>query len=239
MTMNAPAIISAGGSCAFQPLAASSFSGILAGVGATSIARSSSREYRMFAAVPLVFAAQQAAEGVVWLTIGQPSHATLDRLAVTAFLGFALVIWPTWLPFSLRLVEQDPARRRALTGLVRVGAIISMSAAALLIFWRPAASIVGHSIHYDYGGSSDLPRRLFVLLAYLVPTIVPLFVSTRNLARTIGVTLAVSWILTLVIQRNALTSVWCFFAAILSGLVVIAVGRPERSSSIGSLVPVP
>jgi uncharacterized membrane protein len=218
--------------------AAGSFvvSGILSGVGATSIGRSSSPAYRMFAAVPLIFAAQQAAEGVVWLTIDQPAHATLHRLAVTAFLGFALVIWPTWLPFSLRLVERDPSRRRALSVLVRVGVIVAVSAAALLTFWRPVAGIVGHSIHYDYGGSSDLPRRLFVLLAYLVPTIVPLFVSTRSLARTIGVTLAVSWILTHVIQRNALTSVWCFFAAILSGLVVIAVGRPERSSAIRSLI---
>jgi hypothetical protein len=179
----------------------------------------------MFAAVPLIFAAQQAAEGIVWLTIGDSSHPALHRLAVSAFLGFALVIWPAWVPASLRLVERNASRRRALTVLAWIGGAVSASSAVLLTFWRPAATIVGHSIHYDYGGSSDLPRRLFVLLVYLVPTVVPLFISTANLARTIGVTLVVCWILTVMIQRNALTSVWCFFAAILSGLVMVAVGR--------------
>jgi hypothetical protein len=192
------------------------------------------KPYRLLAAVPLIFAAQQIAEGVVWLTIGDPSQSALHRVAVTAFLGFALVVWPVWLPVSLRRIERDPSRRRALSGLAWVGRLVSAVSLVLLTGWRPVASIVGHSIHYDYGGSSELPRRVFVLLVYLVPTIVPLFVSTAKLARTIGVTLVVSWILTLIIERQALTSVWCFFAAILSGLVMVAVSRAHGSSAPGS-----
>ena len=214
----------------FSATGSFALSGLLTAAGAVSLGRSSMKPYRLLAAVPLIFAAQQAAEGIVWLTIDDASQAGLHRVAVTAFLGFALVVWPVWLPVSLRLIERSPSRCRALTALAWVGGLVAAISIVLLAGWRPAASIVGHSIHYDYGGSSELPRRVFVLLVYLVPTIVPLFVSTATLARTIGVTLVVSWILTLIIERQALTSVWCFFAAILSGLVVIAVDRAHRSS---------
>jgi len=68
----------------------------------------------MFASIPLIFAAQQAMEGVVWLTIDGTAHATVERLAVIAFLAIALIVWPIWLPFSLRLIEHNSRRRMAL-----------------------------------------------------------------------------------------------------------------------------
>ena len=45
----------------------------------------------MLALVPLLFAAQQVAEGVVWMTIHDPGEARLQGLAVAFFLSFALV----------------------------------------------------------------------------------------------------------------------------------------------------
>jgi hypothetical protein len=44
-------------------LAQSAISGVLTAVGATALARNSSKPRRMFAAIPLIFAAQQAAKG--------------------------------------------------------------------------------------------------------------------------------------------------------------------------------
>jgi hypothetical protein len=198
---------------------------VLTGVGIASVARNSSGLHRMFAAIPLIFAAQQAAEGEVWLTIAGPPEALLHRVAVTAFLGLALVIWPIWVPCALRLMERNAARRRALTVICWFGCCVSVCAALLLTRWQPVAYVAGHSIRYDYPGSSDTPRDILLPLAYLTATIVPLFVSTAKLARTLGVTLIVSLVATIIVQRDALTSVWCFFAAILSGVVFVAVGR--------------
>jgi hypothetical protein len=53
-------------------------------------------------------------------------------------------------------------------------------------------------------------------------------VSTTSLGQTIGSTLVVSLAAALLVQRDALTSVWCFFAAVLSVLVLVAVGRQEQ-----------
>jgi len=46
-----------------------------------------------------------------------------------------------------------------------------------------------------------------------------------SLARTLGVMLVVSLVATIVSERAALTSVWCFFGAILSGLILVSVTR--------------
>ena len=181
----------------------------------------------MFASIPLVFAAQQATEGVVWLTIDGSAHATVNRLAVVAFLGLALVVWPIWLPLSLQLVERSPERRRALMRLTWLGLAVAAAAVVLLTRSRPLAVVAGHSIRYHRSGRATGWLEGLVLMAYFAPTILPLFVSTAPLARVIGVVLAMSLVLTALIQHNAMTSMWCFFAAILSALIWVAIGRSE------------
>src|SRR5579884_1476267 len=114
--------------------AAGSFtlSGVLAAVGVASVTRDVQPPARIFAAVPLLFAAQQAAEGVVWLTIGS-AHAArsagVQPIAVDAFLAFALIVWPVWSPLSLRLIERNAARKKLLAALSALGTGIAIGAA--------------------------------------------------------------------------------------------------------------
>ena len=212
--------------------AAGSFAvaGVLTAIGGASVARNVSVPSRMFAAVPLIFAAQQAAEGVVWITMAGPPDDPWHRVAVATFLGVALVLWPTWLPLSLQRMERDAERRRWLTMLAWFGGGVSAVGLWLLARWQPTASITGHSITYSYAWNSNAPRDLVLLQAYLVPTITPLFVSTARLSRVIGGALVCSLIVAIAVQRDALTSVWCFFAAVLSVLVLIA-GEPRSAAS--------
>jgi hypothetical protein len=182
----------------------------------------------MFAAIPLLFAAQQAAEGTVWLTLNG-SYPLLNRVAVSTFVGIALVVWPTWLPIALRRVERAPERRRALGALLLAGGLVASCALLLIVRFPPLAQIKGHSINYEYAGSGDIPGRLLFLVAYVVPTVVPFFVTTLRMARLLGVVLVLSLLTAIVVQRDALTSVWCFFAAILSCLILVALQREQRS----------
>ena len=215
---------SAGGSFAL--------SGVLVGAGAASSARSTPPA-RALALVPLLFAAQQAAEGIIWLTVDVPAHATLERAAVYTFLGLGLAVWPTLAPLSLRLMEPRRARHGALTKLLAMGVVVSLLAAGLLVRAEPGARITDHSITYEFGGGAGTLRQLLLLAFYVVPTVVPFFVSTARWAKAIGASLVVSVAIAAIIRHEALTSVWCFFAAIVSVLVVLAVGsprlaRPER-----------
>jgi peptidoglycan/LPS O-acetylase OafA/YrhL len=153
---------------------------------------------------------------------------------VIVFLGIALVVWPIWLPLSLRLAERRPAHRRVLAVFLFCGVVVAVSAAMLISRWQPVAMIGGHSIRYDRAGGGGGIRESFVLAGYIIPTILPLFVSTVELAPAIGVALAGSLALTAVIETNVFTSVWCFFAAILSGMVLLSVVREGRRSEMNA-----
>ena len=215
---------SAGGSFAL--------SGILAAAGAVGIARNSSKPHWLFATSPLVFAAQQAAEGVVWSTFAPSEHDAAHRMATVAFLAVAMVIWPVWISLSLRQTEGDTTRRRVLSTFLGVGVLVAVGSVLLMLRSPPVATIAGHSIRYQSTSFGNRAVEIVLLLVYLVSTIGPFFVSTMPMARTIGITLIISLIATFVLERDALTSVWCFFAAILSVQTVVSVERVRRAARL-------
>jgi hypothetical protein len=208
---------SAGGSFALA--------GVLAGVGTVSVMQKQPPTHRLFAVAPVLFATQQVAEGIVWLTMADASRTALHDTAVMAYLGFALVLWPIYLPVSLRRAERDPARRRLLAVIGALGLAVAVAAVISLSLWPPDASIAGRSIHYEFTGGKTPVLYILLLVAYVIPTIVPFFVSTIPLTRLIGITLLVSLLVTALVERKGVTSVWCFFAAILSAQILFAVRR--------------
>ena len=214
----------------FSAAGSLALAGSLAAIGTAAVAKSDSGPQRVFAAIPFLFAAQQAAEAVVWLTMGGGEDTATHQFAVKAFLAVALVIWPIWVAPALRAMERDSSRRRILTILSGFGAIVGISAIVLLLRWQPTARIVGHSISYEYAGSDNALLHYLLVAAYVATTITPFFVSTMQLSTSIGLTLIASLVAAALIQREALTSVWCFFAAIISGVVLLAVTREARSA---------
>jgi hypothetical protein len=90
----------------FSSTASFVVSGVLTGVGAARQSLGTHPHHTgCLRTVPLTFAAQQAAEGFVWLTDGGSAHVLLHRLGINAYLGFALIVWPMWFPFALLLAE--------------------------------------------------------------------------------------------------------------------------------------
>jgi hypothetical protein len=201
---------------------------VIAGIGAVALTQDKPASHRMLALVPLLFAAQQVAEGVVWMTIHDPAEAQLQGIAVVLFLGFALVGWPMWVPISLFLAERNPRRRRTLAVLSCVGVAVGVYAAVLLIRGQPTAHVAGHSIAYSYKERGPALVLALYLPGYVLPTVVPFFVSTISRAKLMGTVLVLSLLATFLIERQALTSVWCFFAAILSLLIVLSISRDHR-----------
>ncbi|HEY8829571.1 MAG TPA: hypothetical protein VIM83_03125, partial [Candidatus Limnocylindria bacterium] len=63
---------------------------------------------------------------------------------------------------------------------------------------------------------------------YVLAAVVPFFVSSLIKARIMGIVLALALLATFVIKRQTLTSVWCFFAAILSLFIVLGISEEHR-----------
>lgn len=206
----------------FSATASFTAAGLLLGVGAASLAQTERKEERMFSAIPLLFGAQQLAEGNVWLTLSTAGESWRHATSVSLFLSFALMLWPAWVPLSLRRIERDPRRRTILGHLVKAGFVLSAIGAAILCTGRPQARVAAHSICYDYGLRIDRWSLAAYLLLYLIPTLAPFFVSTLVMAKSIGITMIVGLVAAFVVKQNAVTSVWCFFAALISVLIVRA-----------------
>jgi hypothetical protein len=211
---------------------------LLTGIGVVSLKQDKAPSHRLLAVVPLLFAAQQVAEGFVWKTIDNPSQGGAQVVAVFLFLCFALLVWPTWVPFALLRAETNPRRRQVLSALACVGVGVAMYAGYILIHGRPTAHVVGHSIVYSYVQIGP-PRVVALYLPlYVIPAVLPFFVSTLSTAKIMGSVLAVALVATLIIERAALISVWCFFAAILSGVIVLAIAAEHRlKTKLGATLP--
>lgn len=213
----------------FSATASFGVAAVLAGAGVVAAAQKKPDGLGLLAATPLLFAAQQVAEGMVWRTIGNPEQATIQAVSAAVFLGFALVLYPVWSPLALLLPERDPRRRKLLGGLLVFGACVSLYAGALLFRNPPVARVSSHSITYSYGKIGGPLLLALYLPGYVLPTVVPFFVSTIHKAKLMGGILVFGLLATFLIKRQALTSVWCFFAAVMSGVIVLGTLRTPGS----------
>lgn len=199
----------------FSPTASFLASAGLAVVGIMS-ARGATAMTRPLVAIPFLFAVQQAIEGFQWLSIanGQP-----NILLSYGYLLFAYLLWPLIIPLILFAIEQK--KRRRILPLVWIGAGVSLGFLFLLFTHPITVEKIAYSISYDMPG--PLWMKIAGVLAYASATIGPFLISTVAPLRWFGLLLASSFILAYLAFTYAYLSVWCFLAAVLSGLVYVIV----------------
>jgi hypothetical protein len=164
----------------------------------------------------LIFGVQQAAEGIVWQTLGHASAGFLHQFGSVLFVTVALVIWPSWLPWSLYQIEVNEKRKTILKYIGIMGFGVSCLAASVLYGVEVQAYSIGHSMGYAFlNFNRSWPANLDFLL-YDIPTMVPFFVSSLRTVKKAGYLVLGGLLIAQVINREATTSVWCFFAALTS-----------------------
>lgn len=177
------------------------------------------QQERFLALVPMFFSIQQACEGVVWMTYGNPIHHVITTMATYGFCFFAFFFWPIWIPLTVLKMETNPQKRSLLQILLGLGAIV----ASILIF-----SVINTGIqtavscsHIEY--DVFLPGILGHIGAffYCVATILPLFIASKKWLSLFGFLTLVSVGITYFFYNTFFVSVWCFFAALLSGMIIL------------------
>ena len=119
--------------------------------GAFTISRAKKLREVPLAAIPLVFAAQQAIEGALWLSLASGAHPSLDLALANAFALIALVIWPLLAPLAALLVEPANRRRAALAVLLTLGILVAYFGICNTGAHPYAACVVGHTLSYVNG----------------------------------------------------------------------------------------
>jgi hypothetical protein len=181
-----------------------------------------------FAAIPGIFAIQQFTEGFVWMSLTNHTYNASSSMTAFLFLIFAQVVWPTWIPVAMVLLEKDRWRRQILVTLIGLGMALSVHSLYYLLTGPIEAQISGQHVQY----SLNFPRNwdVFIGTIYGIVTIFPLFVSSVRKMWLVGLPIAISFFLAKALYPNYILSVWCYFAAIISVVVIYVIGEMQKDN---------
>lgn len=203
---------------------------VLAVAGVLTLNRVKTSTQYVFATIPMFFAIQQFSEGLVWLSLSNPNFSTLEPMATVTFLIFAQVVWPVWVPLSIVMLEQNAKRKKILFTLLAMGATLSLYLGYCLMTYPVKASIV--SYHIDYSLSFPLAFIWISGLFYFIPTVVSPLISSRKRVPLLGLAILASYFFTKIFYTNYVISVWCFFAAIISIIVLFIITEINKTPEV-------
>lgn len=175
-----------------------------------------------FALIPVLFGAQQLIEGALWLTFSDDaSH--WNTVLTHVYSLFSHVLWPIYVPIAVLLLELVPWRRKALAGIAVAGAAPGLYLLYFLVTEPIVAQVVGHHITYV----SPHFYILAVMALYVLGTCISPLLSSHRTVRWFGLAAFLSFVAAYAFYAAWFISVWCFFAAVLSGIVLVHF--PRRS----------
>ncbi len=177
--------------------------------GASLVAK---KEDKILAAIPLLFSVQQFFEGIQWLYL---NHGSSSLFAGYGFLFFTFIVWPIYSPAVVFLL--DKKRRKLLKWFVFLG--IGVAAYFLVLFFTQSLAIqeLRACISYHF----NLPLKNFIVLAYFTAILGPLLVSSLKFFKWFGIIITILAIIAWLFFALTFTSVWCFFAAIVSSMFFV------------------
>jgi hypothetical protein len=199
--------------------AGASFAGgvIISAIGVATIREVHKPSQLVFACIPIFFGLQQIVEGCLWLSLPNIDYLNIQRVSTYLFLILAQVLWPTFIPVSVLLMEESGKRKNLMRIFLALGLTLSMYYSFCLIFFNITPEITGYHILY----TTTFPDLFAIpaFIVYLIVTITPLFISSIKMTHLMAILMFFSCLITAIFFTQYLISVWCFFAALISGVI--------------------
>ena len=229
----------------FSATASFGASAILGTIGIIALAKAKTNPQMLFATIPLIFAVQQFTEGLLWLSLKNADMASWQSLLTYIYLVFAMAVWPLWVPLTIRLLEKDARSKRIINVLVCIGALVSICVVLVLslypvkamtpvCFSCPFSATPSLSQHLHYRFTfPPIPKGLigaFTML-YIMATVVTPFISSIKRMKWLGFVLLASYLFAVILYNGFVISIWCFFAALLSFVVLWIILKLQKQTS--------
>lgn len=189
---------------------------VLLGSGAFVVTKARRAAEVPFAAIPLLFGVQQFIEGAIWLTF-RVEAPPLNSVLTLAYSLFSHVLWPLYVPLAVLLIEPVCWRRRALVASLAAGSASGLYLLANMLRFPIVSRAVGGHIEYA-SPHFYIPA---VMAGYLAGTCVSMLFSSHRMVKLFGAAALASFSVSYVVYTRWLVSVWCFFAALLSLIVLL------------------
>ena len=202
----------------FSAQASFGASAVLGIMGMYALRKTKQKEV-FLALIPLLFGIQQFFEGIIWITYANPALHLTTLCATYGFCFFAFFFWPVWIPITILKMETHPQKVLFLQILLALGSFV----ASILAFTTIKNGIhpVVSCSHIEY--DIFLPGLLGTCGAviYCIATILPLFISSKKWMPLFGILTLGSVAITYFFYSTYFASVWCFFAALLSSMIIL------------------
>lgn len=207
-----------------------SFAGgiIITAIGVATILKVHKSSQIIFASIPIFFGLQQITEGVIWLALKHPEYSYLLHWSTIIFMVMANVFWPIMIPLAILCMETDKKRRKILWGVLSLGIFLSMYFSLCLLTFEVNPEI--RLYHIEYVDNFPSSIHLLAFGIYLITSITPLFISSHKKMFIFGILMTLSCLVTIIFFTQYLTSVWCFFAAIISLLIYWILNDAKRKA---------
>jgi hypothetical protein len=193
-------------------------------IGAVTVSRVRRRAELPFALIPGLFGVQQLIEGGLWLTF--PDNAPVANTVLTYFYSFfSHVLWPIYVPIAVLLLEPVEWRRKLLMAIAVAGAAVGLYLLYFLVTEPIVSEVVGRHISYQ----SPHFYIAAVMALYVSATCVSSFVSSCKTIRWFGAATFVALLAAYAFYAFWFISVWCFFAAVLSLIVLVHFSHEPHS----------
>ncbi len=176
-------------------------------VGLVSLSRVREVRELPFATLPLLFAAHQLVETLVW---GSPTGSH----AAAVYVWFALPVLPTLVPVAVLLIE-PPGRRRRVVPWVALGVLVTAHLADTVASHGVAVDENANALVYSVG----LDRSVAWTCAYILAVTGACLASQHRAVVAFGGVNLLGLTAVSILYTQAFVSLWCVWAAVVSALV--------------------
>jgi hypothetical protein len=196
----------------------------LLAIGAVAVRNTRDAVEVPYAAIPLLFAVQQLVEGGLWQNL--PAQTSATHVLTIIYLLFSNVLWPIYVPVAVWLLEPRVERRRMIVWTIVGGGAVGVFFLTAIITNPVTAAIKGMHIKYHI----PHPHDAIAVAVYAAATCLAPLLSSNKMVRLFGIALVGSMIAAATLYLRWFASVWCFFAALLSVLVLLHFTRSRDPS---------
>jgi hypothetical protein len=193
--------------------------------GFAAIARTKNIRAVPLASIPLIFGIQQSLEGLVWIS---PPISLTYYLGMYGFLFCAYSLWPILVPWATLFYEGGVKNNPPLFATAVIGTGVGGYFFSQLLQGNVSASIVQHSICYSFR-----PELWYGMgLSYIFVVVFAGLFARNYFMKFFGAGLAATFIFSRSVAELTYVSVWCFFGALLSGIIIVHILEQKKTSHL-------
>jgi hypothetical protein len=183
-------------------------------------------DHRLLAAFPLLLGAHQLTETFVWWGLQGVTPMGLGRVAMWIYLIVAFVVLPILVPVVIMLLEPTARRKWRIAPFVAIGIGVSAVLFEAMLRHHPTVHLGAYHLSYTIG----LKHGIVIIGLYILATCGSLLASGFRDIVYFGLANMVAVVILARLSADGFASLWCFYAALASGAIVLHMryAKPHR-----------